>query len=451
MKNPNIVLAVLDSVSAERMSCYDYERQTTPHIDRIAERSTVYTNAVANSSWTVPTHGTLFTGRHPSEHGAHARNKRFAVPEDVTLSGQLSDAGYRTVGLSTNPWIATEFGYDTGFDEFEDVRIPLPFDSKSPRELMQHLQDGGYSTFEKYVEAAKWAFEGNPVARTMNTIYYRRRKESHANGDVLNDHISSWLTDADEEPFFMFLNYMDAHEPYDPSWETLSKFRDGDCTTDVAWHLRSLNETYDKNQVNCVNDLYDASLHSLDKHIDQLFDILDATGVADETVVLLTADHGKCLGEHGYMGVGTYLYDELIGIPLIVAEPGQRDGEFVSTLTDQVDIHDMVLELAGLSKSGEPTDGVISETLGPHQDVVVRERELPEEGLRRVESDGNSYIRDIASGTVNEDGTLSEKTRGQLADIEDSFLTNRNSIFKDSGPDEMSAEVRNQLEQLGYL
>ncbi|WP_276278581.1 sulfatase [Haloarcula regularis] len=385
MTKPNILLVVMDSVSADRLSCYGYHRSTTPEIDAFAENSTVYENAIANSSWTVPTHGTLFTGRCPSEHGAHACHKRFSVPDSYALAGRLSDNGYRTVGLSTNPWISTDFDYDTGFDDFQDVRVPLPFDTKRPRELYQRIDDEDYEGLRKYVEAGKWAFEGNPIKRTLNTIYDRRQQDNYANADVLNDRVATWLEQNGDRPFFMFLNYMDAHEPYNPPEEYLSKFRKGDCSADIAWHLRSLNEKYSSNETECINDRYDACLNYLDERIGDLIELLKKRGMADDTVVILTADHGKCLGEHDYMGVGTFLYDELVQIPLIISHPGESEPKTVSEYVCQIDIHNMILRLAGVEHTRGHQDGVISETLGPHQDVTVHDQTLPEQGLRRIE------------------------------------------------------------------
>ncbi|MFC6861874.1 sulfatase [Halomicroarcula sp. GCM10025817] len=451
MTKPNILLVVMDSVSADRLSCYGYHRSTTPEIDAFAENSTVYENAIANSSWTVPTHGTLFTGRCPSEHGAHACHKRFSVPDSYALAGRLSDNGYRTVGLSTNPWISTDFDYDTGFDDFQDVRVPLPFDTKRPRELYQRIDDEDYEGLRKYVEAGKWAFEGNPIKRTLNTIYDRRQQDNYANADVLNDRVATWLEQNGDRPFFMFLNYMDAHEPYNPPEEYLSKFRKGDCSADIAWHLRSLNEKYSSNETECINDRYDACLNYLDERIGDLIELLKKRGMADDTVVILTADHGKCLGEHDYMGVGTFLYDELVQIPLIISHPGESEPKTVSEYVCQIDIHNMILRLAGVEHTRGHQDGVISETLGPHQDVTVHDQTLPEQGLRRIENEDYNLIRDLATGEITQPTSLSEQALIALEEIEDKYEKRHKPIYDENGEEEMSADVKNQLEQLGYL
>jgi len=441
----------MDSVSADRLSCYGYDRPTTPEIDTFAEKSTLYENAIANSSWTVPTHGTLFTGRYPSEHDANARHKQFSVPDSYTLAGRLSDNGYRTVGLSANPWIATNFDYDTGFDNFQDVRVPLPFDTKRPRELFQRLDDGDYEGLHKYVEAGKWAFEGNPIKRTINTFYYQRQQDSYADADVLNDCVATWLEQNDDQPFFMFLNYMDAHEPYNPPKKYLSRFRENDCSADITWHLRSLNEKYSDSEEECINNRYDACLKFLDNRISDLLELLKERDLADETVVILTADHGKCLGEHDYMGVGTFLYDELVKIPLIILQPGESEPKTVSKYVDQIDIHEMILRSAGIEQKRVRQDGVVSETLGPHQDVTVHNQTLPEQGLRRIDNKDYTLIRDLATGKITQPTSLPEEAQIMLEEIENEYEKGHEPIQNETDEEEMAADVKNQLEQLGYL
>jgi arylsulfatase A-like enzyme len=450
MNEPNVLLVVMDSVSAERLSCYGYHRRTTPRIDEIASESTVYEHAVANSSWTVPTHGTLFTGQYPSEHGAHAEHKHFSVDPEHTLAGRLSATGYRTVGFSTNPWISTDFDYDAGFDEFENIRIPLPFDSTHPRSLFQRFNPKD-SRFRKFLQAARWAFEGNPVTRTINTVHYRRYLQSYADADVLNDRVKSWLeTNNSERPFFMFLNYMDAHEPYNPLWKYLSEFRDRDCSADISWHLDSLNERYSESEIECINDLYDASLRYLDERIGELYDLLKARGLADETLIVLTADHGKCLGEQDYMGVGTFLYDELVRIPLIVAVPDRLELSPLSMPVSQVDINHLIRDVAGIPTPEVNKDGAYSETVAPHQEGLSSECQLPRKGLRRIDHGGATLVRDVATGETKLKGDPSSTRVDELKQLEQKYVEQLDQA-KNQGSTEIDSKVRDHLTELGYL
>ncbi|WP_135366079.1 sulfatase [Halosimplex halophilum] len=452
MSRPNVLFVVLDSVRADRLSSYGYERETTPGLDAFAAGADRYTRAVANSSWTMPAHGTFFTGRYPSEHGAGATHRRFSVPPERTLPARLSAAGYETVGLSTNPWVATDFDFDTGFDEFADVKAPLPFDPDGPnghpRHILSELGKEEWQGPQKYPRFARWALDGNPLTRVVNTFSFRRDPASYADASVLNDRALSWIDGRDrDDPFFMFLNYMDAHEPYHPDEEWLGRFREGDCEADIEWHLRSLNESYDDAAVECINDRYDACLAYLDDQLATLFAELDARGLREETAVVVTADHGKCLGEHEFMGVGTFLYDELLEVPLLVDRPGE-DGGTVDELTDQADVHDLILDIAGLDRPHDRPDGAFSETLGPNQDVAIPHRDIPAEGRRRIETDEGSLVVDVADGDVVRVSEASQT--GALRERLDAHLDQCEPFGTAEGVD-MDSGVRDQLEELGYL
>ncbi|WP_324759576.1 sulfatase [Haloarcula sp. GH36] len=451
MNRPNILFIVMDSVSARRLPTYGYTRETMPCLESFGNAATVYENVYANSSWTVPTHGTLFTGQYPSAHGAHANHKYFNVPEEETLAQQLSDEGYHTVGLSTNPWISTDFGYDTGFDEFHDVRVPVPYpEEQHPRNLTDRLEPHADQPIRKYAAFLKWAIEGNPAKRVRNLLNFRYDDAEFADGEELNRRVVKWLDGYDgREPFFMFLNYMDGHEPYHPSEEHLSEFREGDCDAEIEWHLRSLNQTYDEATKQCINDKYDASLLYLDEQLDALFTELEARSLDEDTYVVVTADHGKCLDD--YMGVGTYLYDDLVQIPLIVATP-ERRGERKTEQLSQVDIHEKVLDMAGISVDSDRPSGSFAETLGSHQDVVVDDHTLPPKGLQRIDYGDRMFVRDTGTGEIRRSENLGADGLKELEELEEGHLAYCNSQSDNgNGSEEMKSSVQDRLERLGYL
>jgi arylsulfatase A-like enzyme len=249
----------------------------------------------------------------------------------------------------------------------------------------------------------------------------------------------------------MFLNYMDAHEPYEPPEEFLSKFRNDNCSVDISWHLRSLNEQYSESEKKCISDRYDASLRHLDDHLGRLFNILEERNLADDTLIVLTSDHGKCLGEHNYMGVGTFLYNELIRIPLVVSPPSRETWANASDLISQIDIHQHILEAAGVDTPKRGYDGVYSETIGPHQDVTVRSRSLPEEGLRRIEIDGTSLIRDINTNEASFEGSPISDQRVKLERLESEYVNGMVEFRKQRVDEDMDEATRDHLEELGYL
>jgi arylsulfatase len=248
----------------------------------------------------------------------------------------------------------------------------------------------------------------------------------------------------------MFLNYMDAHEPYNPDTEYLSKFRDAPCSVDVDWHLKSLGHTHSDSELDCINDLYDACLNYLDYQISLLFDGLEDRGILDETVVVLTADHGKCLGEHGYLGVGTYLYDELVEIPLIISHHGESESYLPAEYISQIDVHSMILQTAGIETEWRPIDGVISETLGPHQDVDKGDHYVPKEGLQRIDHRGYTLIENQHTEQEQPPDNTPEDVRKEMTNLMQEQKQNRRSLSTQSTAKQINDDVKRHLEELGY-
>ncbi|MFB6187089.1 MAG: sulfatase-like hydrolase/transferase, partial [Halobacteriaceae archaeon] len=205
---PNIVLLVLDSVRGDRISNQEEFNVSTPNLTELSKKGRFFENAYSTGSWTVPAHGSLFTGKLPSEHGAHAKHKYFNVEKENTLPGILSSLSYTTVGFSTNPWISDEFGFARGFDEFYELRSPLPFSDEQadPRNEMES---------PSFSQVIRWILSGNPFKRGINGAYAKIFQDiPYAPASSMNDKIIDWISNHSEEPFFLFANYMDAHEPY---------------------------------------------------------------------------------------------------------------------------------------------------------------------------------------------------------------------------------------------
>jgi hypothetical protein len=355
----------------------------------------------------------------------------------------LSEAGYKTVGVSANPWISDEFGYSTGFDEFYSPKQTIPFDdSQHPREFSADEKNGPIS---KYASFVRWLASGNPVKRAINMYSFRKQTGEFPDATVLNELIDEWLGANSGDPFFLFANYMDAHEPYTPDQERLKKFRDGGCTVDVTWHLPSLDETYSEQEIACIGDRYDASLNFLDQQMGMLVEILERNGVFEDTLIVLTSDHGKCLGEHDYMGVGTFLYNELVQVPLLVSTADDNPISITDPM-DHIRVHDMIRSVAGLDSVAERLPGVFAETAGPHQDVEL-DNQLPVLGQRRIDAEGATIVRDKQTGEIRQSSGDKDET---LTSLESNYLNTL--IESEIGTTEpMSENVRKQLEDLGYI
>lgn len=293
-ERPNVLLMTLDTTRRDRLGFYGCERPTSPRLDALAARSQVFSRAIAASSWTLPSHASIFTGKFPASHGAQydpegplrltaaiegpkdweLYRARGLSPTEVTLAETLRAAGYRTSAVVAGPWLKRVFGLDRGFEQYDDREI------------------------------------GDVNGRLASEV----------TGAALR-----FLERAGDEPFFLFLNYFDPHGPF----EAPSPF-DGTFGNELL-------------------DRYDEEIQYMDYHVGRLFDAMERSGIFDRTLVVVVADHGELLGEHGKEGHGATLFEEEIHVPCLVKYPG---GEVAPGTTDRplhhVDVLPLVLERLGL-------------------------------------------------------------------------------------------------------
>jgi arylsulfatase A-like enzyme len=269
IERPNVVLVTLDTTRFDRLGFSGYARATSPNLDALAVRSLVFTRAIAASSWTLPSHASIFTGKLPSSHGARydpdgplrlteaiggpaewsVYRARGLSPGETTLAGILRGAGYRTAAVVGGPWMKRVFGLDSGFERYDEDGI---------------------------------ADVNGRLASEVTTAALRFLEEDR------------------DGPFFLFLNYFDPHGPYDAP----SPFG-GTFGAEPA-------------------DRYDEEILYMDHHIGRLFDGMEKLGLLSDTLIVVTADHGELLGEHGKMGHGATLFEEEVRVPFFVKYPGDE-------------------------------------------------------------------------------------------------------------------------------
>ncbi len=297
--SPNVVLVVIDTLRADRLGCYGYDRLTSPNIDAFAAEGTLYTRAIAAAPWTVPTHASLFTGKYPFEHGAHTVkvsrpvNNINALDEaHVTLAEFLADEGYRTGAFVANgAFLARRWQLNQGFETY-------------------HVEQ--------------------------------------AYADVLNRSVFDWLPKSDGEPFFLFVNYIDVHWPYNTArragflekvaGRTLNPVEIDAVRSGVLGEVRPL----PKKQLQQLSDMYDLSIANIDEQIGALFDRLRKLDLYDNTLIVVTSDHGEQFGEHRLFGHSKDVFQTSIWVPLIVKRPGARGSAAADTLFSSVDTPRMI-------------------------------------------------------------------------------------------------------------
>jgi arylsulfatase A-like enzyme len=339
---PNILLITLDTTRADHLSCYGYNRLTTPNLDKFARAAVLYKNAYATAPWTLPSHASIFTGMYPTKHGAdynvtHAqiacylsekqKGKKFDIEElhnrsisplskgNRTLAEILSERGYRTAGIIGSPYCATVYGISRGFDYYDET----------------FLYVGDDITFYLVYQVANLFFPLNDLFTRYGYLHKRVASQ-------LNKAAFEWLGKNHHQPFFLFLNYFDAHYPYLPPPPYNSLFGRGDrglikslnprggasylvATWNLIQSVLSANIRLTPKEKELLISQYDGELCYLDHNLGLLFDRLKALNAYDNTLIIITSDHGESFGEHGLVLHMPALYEELIRIPLIIKYP----------------------------------------------------------------------------------------------------------------------------------
>lgn len=336
---PDILVLLLDTVRAQSMSLYGYAVATTPELERFAERGVTFERAISTAPWTLPSIGSMFTGRYP-----HDLRVGFLDPLDdryPTLAETLGHAGYESAGFIGNLlYAAREMGLSRGFVHYEDYEIGLG------QILLSSSLTRAIVTSTRLRNATGWHELAN------------RKTAADLNGDFLR-----WLDHrADDRPYFAFVNYFDAHEPYLPRAPYDALFGPESIDRDL-WHFGDLlrgsegrrPETWLEQPDDPWKDLraYEGAVAQLDAEVGRLLDDLDRRGALDNTIVVVLADHGEQLGEHGLFYHWNSLYMSLIHVPLILVQPGVLPaGRRVERAVSLADLPVTLLDLAGVVDRG---------------------------------------------------------------------------------------------------
>jgi arylsulfatase A-like enzyme len=334
----NVVLIVWDTVRAADSSLYGYPRDTTPNLRKWARTGVRYDMALVPAPWTYPSHSSMFTGQWP-----YQLNSQWNYSLDATyptLAEYLASRGYDTVGFVANTKCCSyETGLDRGFAHYEDY--PL-----TPRFLLCRTVIGSWIVKNVLCLGdfyqSKWIELQSRDARGLNVAFLE------------------WLrVRRRERPFFAFLNFCDAHSPYVPPAQFAGRFgmppelpEDYEILFDIS---RLLGDNWQRN-LEMARNRYDECIAALDDRLGELLQALRGQGLLDNTLVIVTADHGESFGDHRVFGHGAALYLDQTSVPLVILSPGAPAGR---TVTDPVSLRDLpatVVDRLGLSV-GSPFPG----------------------------------------------------------------------------------------------
>jgi arylsulfatase len=386
----HVILIVIDTLRAGHLGSYGYGRDITPFLDAFARESLRFERAIAASSWTSPSVASILSSLYPPALGISrgspqkGREANIVLGEEVvTIAEILQGEGFQTLGVVANPWIARQLGYAQGFDRFFRAR---------------RSQRRGHASAES---VNRIAFEALPA------------------------------TEDDPAPLFLYLLYMDPHKPYHPELRGAPLPALPTPTSGAGGGDRRARAI----------DGYDAEIRYLDEHLGELFDFLRQRGLYDDSIIVVTSDHGEQFYEYGHHDHGYTLHNPEVHVPLLVRVPGVEPGTD-DTIVSTVDIVPTILDALGIEIAHE-IEGVSL---------------LAETGVRRD--------RGVFSGVTywveafDSIGDYEERTPLGVGDLERDLRDRFDQVLADSRArrtvaepqrGELDPEWVEQLKQLGYL
>ena len=421
---PNVVLISIDSLRADHLGTYGYARETSPNIDSLATQGVVFENTVSSSTWTLPAHATMLSALNSRVHGLIDDGKK--LDDAATLVSEVFQrSGWRTAAVVSGPYLNHRFGFAQGFDVYDDETV---------------------------------SFKNHPSSHQGSTS-----SKTHERALELLDGFGG-------DPFFLFLHYWDVHYDYDPPSPFDTMFDpdyEGDIDARGFERSAAINRDMNPRDLEHVVALYDGEITLVDMFLGRLFDELKRRDLWDETMVIVTADHGDEFFEHNRKGHRKTLYRETLQVPLVIKFPASRwAGERVPAISGVVDITPTILEVAGFAGLRESNGRSLLPEMRGEAEPAVYFADL-QGHLGAVMSDPLKLVRGRQRGSeinalfdMHADPEEINDLAGQRTDDVDTLATllDRWIISSaalaakvGSGEFEYGAELTEALRSLGYL
>jgi arylsulfatase A-like enzyme len=336
--HPNVILIVMDTVRADHLPLYGYNRDTSPHLRQLAADSAVYSRAISAADITLTSHASIFTGLYPSWHGAYCQPPGASYGRRIepvpTIAGVLAQNGYHTLGVAANLYLRADFGLQKGFAAFH---IPRPVPVLAGDEAWYMLRNGMRRVINLVADTAQF-----------DRLYSR--------ADAVNQEFFSLLTQPSlaQAPFFAFFNYMDAHFPYIPP-SPFDRLFPGKDSSATQFSMEAVQEAVTNKgaplppaYTSHAISQYDGGIAYIDSQVGQLVDWLKRQNLYDNTMIVVTADHGEAFGEKRLFLHGNSLYANLLHVPLLVKYPRSAHAGVIDTPVSLIDVFPTVTAIAGV-------------------------------------------------------------------------------------------------------
>jgi arylsulfatase A-like enzyme len=359
----NFILLTIDSLRADHLGCYGYHKNTSPNIDRLAESSIVFQRAITNAPYTKPSFKSIMTSTYPfSFEGYHTIKPRVKIAEI------LQEKGYYTAAFPNSPLLSAGSGYASGFEVFGDSSKPDP-GTRMYSVLLRMA--GQFERIFKSRMAGKFErifkYDVRKVYNLLKTVSpFNRLIMLYDRGSSVTQEVLSTLKNNRGKRLFIWAHYMDVHHPYIPHHHVhgerqvqISPREAVDLDSKLSDQIRFQYGRKDRMivteaELEKLVDLYDGEIKYVDEQIGFLLDALKQAELFDDTLIIITADHGEEFGEHGTLGhIGfnsyTHIYDELLRVPLIISHP-KLGKHWLDDQVSLIDLAPTAIDMLGLSK-----------------------------------------------------------------------------------------------------
>jgi arylsulfatase A-like enzyme len=360
-KRPNIVFILIDTLRADHLPMYGYSRQTAPTLTAIAQQGITFKRLDAQASWTKPSIATLFSSLYPKVHKVN-KHRDFFTDSITTLPEVLHAAGYKTSGVSANIIVSPTFGYGQGFDELRVWKTLSAFRLTMIGRLAEDI------------------FGQGRVGRLLG-----EQGEAAPRADVITDIALDWALQNGQQPFFLYVHYIDPHKPYralPPYDQTFDYRRTPPIRAGGSDPLKLLPSGKDPDRVGRILDQYDGEILYTDFQVDRLLKGLEKLGFMDNAITAVTSDHGEEFFEHGQDGHGRSAYEEVLRVPFLLRWPGHLPaGVSYEGIAGLIDAMPTILSLVSI----EPPTGLqgmnLAASLLKPESTTTTERQIFSETL----------------------------------------------------------------------
>ncbi len=423
----NILLVSIDTLRADHLSVYGYPRHTSPTLDKLCKKGVVFQYPIVQCSWTLPSHMSIFTSLYPSAHGVETDGTKLPE-ENETLGEMLNKRGYKTGAVVSSAYVGAAFGFKRGFDDFEKIAKPL---EQGTEKITQFGLD--------------------------------------------------WLDkNASDEPFLLFLHYLDPHTPYDPP-APLSEIYDPDYTGTMTGWPKDFHKYFRRNvdfenpeDLEHLIALYDGEIRRVDASFGKIIQKLIEKGVFDRTMIIIFSDHGEEFKEHGGMDHGRTLYEEQVLVPLIISLPDyvKEVNMVVPDMVQTIDIPPTILEICDFQLNPELQGKSLKPLMKPtliqkltytHSEKAYAETFRMRDPIKMVQDDKYKFIYEPKYETRSLLFDMKEDPQEQK-NLYKTHPDERKRLYEDMGnyiaenymlrgqtqPAELSLEEIEQLQAIGY-